>query len=128
MPHTFFVVHLGTRTVHPLRIVLFRDRTGERSSLAARNSAFCKPLGNAVLDHLANRAKLFTDSLRFPHQRFQHDIRLALLVTKISAYNLLRRLELAINAPIALLQTGGVPRQVKMYEVGAIGLEVNSLP
>jgi hypothetical protein len=41
---------------------------------------------------------------------------------------LLRRLELAIDAAVPLFEPGGIPRQIQMNEVRAIGLEVDVLP
>ena len=107
MPRAFLVVHFGAGAGQPLRIVLFRDRAGERRSLAASDAAFGKPLGDAILDHLADGAELFADRLGLPHQRIEHDVRFALLVAEIAAGDLLRRLKLAIDAAVALFQPGG---------------------
>jgi hypothetical protein len=42
------------------------------------------------------------------------------------AYDLLRRLELAIDAAVPLFQPRGFPWQIEMYDVQAIGLEVEA--
>jgi hypothetical protein len=42
------------------------------------------------------------------------------------ADDLLRGLELAIDAAIPLFQPGGIPWQIEMYEVRAIGLLVEA--
>jgi hypothetical protein len=42
------------------------------------------------------------------------------------AYDLLRPLELAIDAAVPLFQPGGIPWQIEMYEVRAIILEVEA--
>ena len=55
------------------------------AALAAQNPAFGQALGDAVLDHLADRAELLANGLRFSDQRFQHDVGFTLLVAKISA-------------------------------------------
>src|ERR1700730_16774238 len=128
VPRTFVIIHLGPRSIQPLGVVFFRDRASDRRRLATHNPAFSKPLGNAVLNNLADRPELFADGLRFSNQRLKYDVRFALLVAKISADDLLRGLELAVNAPIALFQPGRVPRQIEMNEVGAIGLKIDALP
>ena len=46
--------------------------------------------------------------------------------TEISADDLFCGLELPIDATVTLFQPGGVPRQVQMNKVGAIGLEVDA--
>ncbi len=68
----------------------------------------------------------FANHLGLAHQRFQHDVGLALLVAEIAAEHLLGRLQLAIDAAVALLQPRRVPRQVEMDEVGAPGLQVDA--
>ena len=42
------------------------------------------------------------------------------------AYDLLRRLELAIDAAVPLFQPRGIPWLIEMYEVRAMGLEVEA--
>ena len=122
----FVVVHFGARAIQPFGVAFLRDGASDRRPLAAQDAAFGQALGDAVLDHLADRAELLADGLRFPDQRLQHDVGFALLVAKISANDLLRRLKLAIDAAVALLQPGGVPRQIEMNEVGAVALEVDA--
>src|SRR5258708_20924007 len=112
VPGAFVVVHLGARTVQSFGVVFFRDRTSDRYRLPAQDSTFSKPLGDTVLNHLADRAKLFANGLRFPNQRFENNIRFALLIAKISADDLLGWLELPIDAPVSLFQPVGVPRQI----------------
>jgi hypothetical protein len=68
----FVVVHLGPRPTQPLGVVFFRDRTSDRRRLAAHNPAFSKPLGDAVLNDLADRPELFADGLRFSNQRLKY--------------------------------------------------------
>ena len=126
MACSFVIIHLFARTLPPVGVTLLRNRAGYSRTLAPRDPTFSKPFGNPVLDDLANGAKLFADGFGFTYQRLQHDVRLALLVTKVAAHNLLGRLKLAINTPIALLKPGRIPRQIKMNKIGAIGLEVNA--
>ena len=44
------------------------------------------------------------------------------------AVDLRRRLELAVDAAVPLLDATGVPRQVEVEQVGAVGLEVQPFP
>ena len=74
-------------------------------------------VGDPLLDHLAGRAELALNDLGLAHQRFEHDVGLALLITEVSAENLLGRLQLAIDATVALLKAGGIPWQIEMDEV-----------
>ena len=97
------------------------------AALTAQNAAFGQTLRDALFDHLADRSELLADGLRLPDQRLQDDVGFALLVAEISANDLFRRLKLTIDAAVALLQPGGVPRQIEMNQVGAIALEVDAL-
>ncbi len=85
-------------------------------------------LGDPVLQHAADGAELRADRLRLPHQGVEHDVGLALGVDEIAAGDALRRLELAVDAPVALLQPRWVPGQVEVDEVRAMELEVDPLP
>jgi len=58
---------------------------------------------DAFGDHLAGGAKLFADGLVLAHQRCEHAILRALSVDEIAAEHLRRRLQLAIDAAVALL-------------------------
>jgi hypothetical protein len=72
------------------------------------------------------RFRLIADKLGLLRRRFQHDVGFALLVEDIAADDLLRRLELAIDAAVPLFQPRGFPWQIEMYDVQAIGLEVEA--
>ncbi len=61
-------------------------------------------VGDALLDHLAGGAELLADHLGLAHQRLEHDVGLALLVAEVAAEDLLGRLELAVDAAVALLE------------------------
>src|SRR6516162_591081 len=104
MAGAVLIVHFGAGAREPLGVVLFRDRAGERSRLAPADPTFRKPPGDAVFDYLTHGAKLFADGLRLPHQRVEHNVGLALLVAEIPAENLFRRLQLAIDPAVPLLQ------------------------
>ena len=120
------VIHLGTRAREPLGVGLILDRPGKRLRLAAVDAALRQPVGDPLLDHLAGRSELALDDLGLAHQRLEHDVGLALLVTEIAAEDLLGRLELAVDAAVALLEARWIPRQVEMDEVRAIGLQIDA--
>ncbi len=123
----FVVVHFGARAIEPFGVAFLSDGPSDRRPLAAQNAAFGQTLRDAVLDHLADRSELFADGLRLPDQRLQHDVGFTLLVAEVSTNDLFRRLKLTIDAAVALLQPGGVPRQIEMNKVGAVALEVDAL-
>ena len=127
MPRALFVVHFSRARA---------SRSASFSSEIARASAAACPRPIPLsASRLVMRSSItwptepssFADGLGFPHQRFQHDVGFALLVAEVPADDLLRRLELAIDPAVALFQPGGIPRQIEMNEVGAIGLKVDAL-
>ena len=120
------VIHLGARTRQPLRVGFLLDRLGERGRRTTIDAALRQAIGDPLLDHLPGGAELPLDHLGLAHQRLEHDVGFALLVTEIAAEHLLRRLQLAIDAAVALLKPRRVPRQIEMDEVGAIGLQIDA--
>ena len=86
-----------------------------------------EPVRDPLGDHAAGRAELALDDLGLAHQRFEDDVLLALRVLEVAAEDLRRRLQLAVDAAVALLQTRGIPRQVEVHEVEAAGLQVDAL-
>ena len=120
------VIHLGARAGQPLRVGFLLDRLRERRRRATINAALREAIGDPLLDHLPGGAELALNHLGFAHQSLEHDVGFALLVTEIAAEHLLRRLQFAIDAAVALLKTRRVPGQIEMDEVGAIGLKIDA--
>ena len=89
--------------------------------------AAAEPALHIVVDHLRQAAELALDGLGLADEHFQHAILLALRQDEVVTAHLGLRLELAVDAAVALLDAAGVPRQVEVEEVGAVGLEVESL-
>ncbi len=81
----------------------------------------------SLLNDLGEAAQFEPDGLGLADKRAQHAIFGALRIDEIMAEDLAVGLELAIYAAIALLQPGWIPRQIKMNEVPAVGLEIESL-
>ena len=82
---------------------------------------------DVVVDHLGEAAEFALDGLRLADQHFQHAILGALREHEVVAADLRGRLQLAVDAPVALLDAAGVPGQVEVEQVGAVRLEVQSL-
>ena len=120
------VIHLSTCTSQPLRVGFLLDRLRERGRRAAIDAALCEAIGDPLLDHLSGGAELTLNHFGLAHQGLEHNVGFALLVTEITAEHLLGRLELAIDAAVALLETRRVPGQIEMDEIGAIGLKIDA--
>ena len=68
-----------------------------------------------------SRTELVADCLGLPHQCFQDDVASRCSYTEVAAEDLRRRLQLAVDAAVALLQPRRVPRQVDMDEIMSNG-------
>ena len=82
---------------------------------------------DVVIDDLREAAKLLLDSFRLPDQHLEHPIFDPLREHKIVAVHFRRRLELAVDAAVALLDTARIPGQVEMEEIRTMRLEVQAL-
>ena len=89
---------------------------------AATKAAF-----DVVVEHLGETAELVLDGLGLPDQHFQNVVFGALRKHEVVAAYLRRRLKLAVDAPVALLDAARIPGQVEVEEIGAMRLEVQSL-
>ena len=89
---------------------------------AAAKTAF-----DVVVDHLGEAAELALDGVGLPDQDLQDVVLGALRQDEVVAAHPRRRLQLAVDAPVALLDAARVPGQVEVEEVGAVGLEVQPL-
>ena len=76
-----------------------------RTGFALADAAGAEPVRDPLGDHAAGRAELTLDDLGLAHQGFEDDVLLALRVLEIPAEDLRRRLELAVDPAVALLQT-----------------------
>ena len=89
--------------------------------------AAAQPPLDVVVDDLRQAAQLAIDGLGLAHQHLEHAVLDPLRQHEVVAAHLRRRLQLAVDAAVALLDAAGVPRQVEVEEVGAVGLEVQPL-
>ena len=89
---------------------------------AAAKAAF-----DVAVDHPGEAAELAFDGLGLPHQHFQDVVLGALRKHEVVAPHLRRRLQLAVDAAVALFDAAGVPGEVEVEEVGAVRLEVQPL-
>ena len=89
--------------------------------------AATQPPLDVVVDHLRQAAQLALDGLGLADQHVEHPVLDPLRQHEVVAAHLGRRLQLAVDAAVALLDAAGVPRQVEVEEVGAVGLEVQAL-
>ena len=89
--------------------------------------ALAEPALDVVVDDLGEAAELLLDRLGLPDEHLEHAVLGALRQHEVVAADLGGRLELAVDAAVALLDAAGVPGQVEVEEVGAVGLEVQAL-
>ena len=80
-----------------------------------------------IVDHLRQAAELPPDRLGLAHQYLEHPIFCTLRKHEVVAANLVRRLQFAVDPSVALFDSPGVPREVEVEQVGAVGLEVETL-
>ena len=80
-----------------------------------------------IVDHLRQAAELPPDHLGLAHQYVEYPVFCALRKHEVVAANLVRRLQFAVDPPIALFDSPGVPREVEVEQIGAVGLEVETL-
>ena len=81
-----------------------------------------------VVNNLREAAELLFDGLRLPDQHIEHPILDPLGKHEVMAGHFWRRLQLAVDAPVALLDASRIPRQVEMEKIGAMDLKVQALP
>src|SRR5690606_24270526 len=74
----------------------------------------------------AEGAELLLDDLDLAHEGLEDAVLFALRVEEVMTAHLGRRLQRAVDAAVALLEAGGVPGEVEVEEIGAVGLEVDA--
>ena len=89
--------------------------------------ALAEPALDVVVDHLREAAELLLDGLGLPDEHLEHAVLDALRQHEVVAADFGGRLELAVDAAVALLDAAGVPGQVEVEEVRAVRLEVQAL-
>ena len=121
------VFHLVPGGADALVVGFARDLVRELAGAVTGDAAGSQTLGDALGDDLTGRAQLSLDGLGLPHERFEHDVFLALGVEEVAAEDLRGRLQLAVDAAVALLEACRVPRQVEVEEIEAPRLQVDAL-
>ena len=94
---------------------------------ASQQAAALRELIDLPLQHLADAAEFLLDHAELPLQGEQHAILRPLRVEEVAAEDLVRGLKLAVDAAVPLLEATGVPRQVEVEEIPAVGLQVEAL-
>ena len=102
------------------------DLVSERVGVAVTDAA-AEPALHVVVDDPGQAAELPLDGLRLADEHLQHPILDSLGEDEVATVDLGGRLELAVDAAVALLDAPRVPGQVEVEEVGAVGLEVQAL-
>ena len=85
-----------------------------------------QPALDLVVDDLGQAAELALDGLGLADENFEHPVLGALRQDEVVAADLFGRLELAVDAAVALLDAARVPGEIEVEEVGAVGLEVEA--
>src|SRR5439155_3228489 len=77
--------------------------------------------------HLCEASQLLLDRLGFPDKDLENAVFRALMVEEVVTEDFRTRLELAIDAAVALLHPARVPGHIEVKEVMAMALEVEPL-
>ena len=112
-----------------LRFVQVRrlDLAPQGVGLPVADAVAPKPALHVVVDDPGQAPQLPLDGPGLGDEYFQHPVLRPLRQDEVVAADLRRGLELAVDAAVALLDAAGVPGQVEVEEVGAVGLEVEAL-
>ena len=102
------------------------DLLFECREIAAADAVLHQPF-QATFDDLRERSKLLLDALGLFDQHLQDSILGPLRVEEVMAIDIGVGLQLAVDATVALLHTPGVPGNVEMEKVPAMGLQVEAL-
>ena len=128
------VVPAGARVlqlvVHDLSPVVRRGVLDAVRKLGQPVAAHALPadgLGHPAFEHRGGAAELGADALRLLHEHLEHPILRALGIEEVAAEDLPGRLELPVDAAVALVEAARVPGQVEVEEIGAVALQVQPL-
>ena len=102
------------------------DAAGQPVDVAVTDAGG-EALFHVVVDHLGQAAQLLPNGLGLADQHFENLIFLSLRQHEVVAANFAGRLQLAVDPAVALLDAARIPREVEVEEVGAVGLEIESL-
>ena len=103
------------------------DLPREAVRVAVANPPAAKSAFDVVVDHLGEAAELVPDGLGLLHQHVEDSVLGALRKHEVVAAHRRRRLQLAVDALVPLLDAAGVPGEVEVEEVSAVRLEVEPL-
>src|SRR6266404_5663522 len=98
----FIIVHFSTCASETLGIGLRLNGLGNIRGLTLTDATLRQSLCHALLDDLTDGAELIPDRFGLAHERIKDDVRLALLIFEVTAGNEFCRLQLTIDAPVAL--------------------------
>src|SRR5262245_226347 len=121
------VIHLGLGAPQPLFVGLALYCRRKRLGTTSLDAAASETLDNTGFDHLADSAELFANGLGLPDKGLKDDVLRALHIDEVAAADALCWLQLAVDAPVSLLEPGGVPGQIKVKQVGTAHLQVDAL-
>src|SRR5208337_2402181 len=99
---------------------------GERCDVAVANTLL-EGLGQPAFQHLGEAAQLLLDRFRLLDQDFKDAVFLAVGVDDVVAVELCVRLELAVDAAVALFEAARIPGHVEVEQVPTMSLEVQAL-
>src|SRR5438045_9004564 len=84
-------------------------------------------LFQSALDHLGEAPELLSDRLSLPDEHLEDPLLGSLELHEVLAEHFISGLELAVDPTVALLHARWVPGNVKVEEVPAVRLEVETL-
>ena len=101
------------------------DLTDQPVNLRAAD-ALAERLGELGINHLRQATEFPLDRVCLPYKHLENTIFGTLGVDEVMTVHLRFGLELAINAAVALLQTVGIPGHVKVKQVPAVRLQIET--
>jgi hypothetical protein len=99
----------------------------ELADRVAADAALGERLREEGIDYLAKTAQFAFDRIGLSHQSGQDAVFRPLMVEEVMAQDFWLRLQLAVDAAIALLHAAWVPRNIEVEKIPAMGLQVQTL-
>src|SRR5262249_2021895 len=90
----------------------------------AMADALAEDAFDVVLDDLGEAAKIALDRLGLAHEHVEDAVLGPVGQNEVIATHFGLGLQLAVDTPVALINAARIPRQIKVEQVGAVGLEI----
>ena len=122
------ILKLGGRGLPPIVHCRIADEVRKLVELAAPHSLLADVFGQAAFEHLGDAAEFLADAFGLLDQNFENAVFGPLRVNEIAAEHFAGRLQLAVDAAVALVEAAGVPGQIEVKQIEAVALQVEPFP